>query len=149
MPERKLGDGPYTLGLFLAQAAFATPSGGLNIIEINNQASTWQFPQALPALVAVCSLVGGQPARVYSTRWILKDRNRNKLAEAPGHDVPFTTQIKRVNLIQGLHQITTAEVVTEPSLFYVALSIDGSEVAEADLEIRKIAKPPSTGTVTQ
>jgi hypothetical protein len=136
-PER-----PRLLAFLVAQAAIPTPSGGLNIIELCSGIATADFPNDLPPFSVIAILIGGRPGTVYSTKFQFLDPKGKIVGEVHGHDVPFTTQIKRVNVIQNLSEIIQGQKIEKPGTFTIRLLVNGHVVGDTDLEIQKLPSSP-------
>ena len=136
-------DGPHLLSIILAQAIVPTASQSLNIIEIAPQAATWEFPNQLPPFSAVCIVMEGRPGTIYTTKWRLLGPDRATIAEVPGPDLPFTTQIKRINVIIQLRKITEERVITKPATYTIQFYVNSELAGETTLPIAKIDKPPN------
>ncbi len=131
----------------IAQAAIGSPTGGLNVIEINNVAGTWQFPNAAPNVVAVAIIVGGQPGKIYGTTFQLLDGS-DLIGQVRGPDIPFTTQIKRVNITANLAEMNGgAAIIQHEGIYTVRLLINDEAIADTDFEIRRV--PPPSGMSPQ
>jgi hypothetical protein len=132
------------LAFVIAQAAIGSPTGGLNVIEINNAAQTWQFPNTAPPVQAVAIITGGRPGTIYSTKIQLLEGSK-LLGEMRGPDAPFTTQIKRCNLIFGLAELNGgAPIIKHEGQYTVRLLINEQPVADTDFEIRRVPPPPGS-----
>jgi len=121
-------------------AGAATPSGNLTIQEIVPQIATWIFPQVLPPLNVVAILLGG--IGIYATKFRLTGPDGREIAVTNGPDVPFTTQIKRSNLIVPLTSISAEPVVASAGLYYIDLLIREQTIASTPLDIVALPAPP-------
>lgn len=132
---------PRSIALVVAGGAAAgAPSGNLTIQEIIAQIATWIFPQVLPPLNVVAILLGGMG--IYTTRFRLSGPDGEEIATANGPDVPFTTQIKRSNLIFPLTSITADPVVKSAGLYRIDLLVRDITIASTPLDIIALAAPP-------
>jgi hypothetical protein len=142
-------DAPHALAFVIAQAAVGSPTGGLNVIEINNVAVTWQFPNSAPPLQIVAIVVGGRPGTIYSTKFQLLE-GATILGEFRGADIPFTTQIKRVNIIQNLAEMNKGEpIIQHEGTYTLRLLINDQPTADTEFEIRRIPPPPGAPQAQQ
>jgi hypothetical protein len=134
-------DAPRALAFVIAQAAIGSPTGGLNVIEINNVAGTWQFPNAAPSVVAVAIVVGGRPGTIYGTKFQLLEGDE-LIGEARGPEIPFTTQIKRVNITMNLAEMNGgAAIIQHEGMYTVRLLVNDQPIADTDFEIRRVPPP--------
>ena len=132
---------PRAIALVTAQAALPNASGNLTLVEVGNLALTWEFPNALPPFVVVAILVGGRPGVVYTTRFQIVGPSGEVLGDVAGGDAPFTTQITRVNVLQGLSDIAPGPVVQGAGIYTIRLLVNGTQVQETDLDIRAVPPP--------
>jgi hypothetical protein len=138
VPEIEL---PHALACLVAQAVIQTTSGNLNLIEVTGDVGTWTFPNALPPYSIVGILVGGRPGTVYSTKFRATYRGQ-VIGEGAGPDAPFTTQIKRVNVLQAIQSIAPGPVITEPGTVSFSLLVNGTEIASTSLNVHQVTRPP-------
>jgi hypothetical protein len=127
--------------LFCAQTALNPATQNISMIEITPAMLSKSFPAELPPLQFVAILVGGRPGKVYTTKLRFSDLTSGQvLAEKEGHDMPFTTQIKRINYPVPLASLSDSkDIVKQAGKYKMDLLIEEEVVATAELEI--IAAP--------
>lgn len=124
--------------LFCGQVAINPASQNVSLIEVMPQIAARAFPAELPPLQFITILVGGQPGKVYSTKLRFLDPSGSTLFERAGSDVPFTTQIKRVNYSEVLQGFSNSkDAIKQAGRYRCELLIDNECVAGADLDIVK------------
>jgi len=89
------------------------------------------------------ALVGGQPSKVYATKFVLRDPEGASIAESVGPDVPFTTQIKRVNLPIALKPLSDAsDIIKGPGKYRMEVVIQDEPIGSAEFEIIPAPQQP-------
>lgn len=95
--------------LFAAGAPVNPATQNISLIEITDKIGSRRFPAELPPVFFVVILVGGQPGTVYTTRIVMKrSKSKEVVADAAGPDLPFTSQIRRINLAWPLSAVSKA-----------------------------------------
>jgi hypothetical protein len=134
-------DLPRPLAFLIAGGATASPIGNITVQDITAELSTWVFPQPLPPLNLIAVLVGGKPGTVYPTKFQVRGPSETVIGACNGSDIPFTTQIFRVNLLQQIQQISAEPIVTTEGTYNFDLIIQGEVIATTPLLIRRIPLP--------
>ncbi|HVA38188.1 MAG TPA: hypothetical protein VNJ51_11300 [Candidatus Dormibacteraeota bacterium] len=136
-------DLPHALATLIAGGAPINPaSQNMTIVEVTPAIGAIRFPAQLPPLYFVSVLVGGRPGVVYATKYRVYDPSGAKVAEASGSDVPFTSQIKRANIVMPLLAISDKTIVGGPGTYTFELVIRDETVGRVSLDILRAPSPP-------
>jgi len=135
---------PRALAFLLAQGVTAggPGNGTITIQNVIAEVSTWVFNQPLPPLMLIAVMVGGQPGHIYTPRIRVMGPNNQQLGRAQAADMPFTTQIERVNLMMPVKQISAEPIVTEPGTYTFEMLVEDQVVARTPLKIVRVPQPP-------
>jgi len=132
--------------LFCGAAPINPASQNVSFLEIMAGVGVRKLPAELPPFLFVTVLVGGQPGRVYTPHLRFLDPAGKAIAEQSGVDIPFTTQIKRVNYTHQVNQMAgSSDIVQRAGVYKMEMLIDKERVAIADLEIIKVDLPLTEG----
>jgi len=136
-------DFPRALAVLLSGGFAVNPvSQNPTIVEVVGIVQTAaSFPIALPRLIFVAVVVGGQMGQMYSSKVQVRNPAGQIIAAKSTSELPFTSTIKRCNIAQGLLDITTEPVVTEAGLYRVELLVRDELLGHTPLEIQKVIVP--------
>jgi hypothetical protein len=113
----------------------------ISIIDVTPSIQTWVFPQPLPPVNFVTILTGGMPGKVYTTKYRVLGPDGQEVGASAGPDVPFTTQIRRINLYVPAHGITAQPIVTGPGAYTFELYVSDELVATAAIDFLRVPPP--------
>jgi hypothetical protein len=136
-------DLPQCIATLIAASGAVNPATqNISIVEVMAQIGAFELPSQLPPLVMVNVVVGGMPGQVYTTKYRVFDPQNHEIASVAGFEIPFTTQIKRANLVQALLKITQEQVVKDYGTYAFEFLVRDEVLARTTLDIIKAEKPP-------
>lgn len=128
--------------VFCAGAPVNPQTHNMSLIEVTGDIAARHFPAELPPLIFAVVLVGGQPGQIYTPTVRLRDPAGEVILEKSGIDIPFTTQITRINYAQALQMLSDgAEIIKGPGRYTMDFLIKGDVITSAELNVHPAPKP--------